>query len=419
MYIRGKIKFDNILMALLVINCFLCNLGLYNYRTSPAVMVSICILMIYLFYIRSFSKKNLTAIEKFIIIFLLVISVSYAINGIVYKVPTYITCFILFGLILPIYFIKVNRSEIKKIIGIFTQTTIICFLFIIIASFLVAPITSEQYSGVFNNPNLLGECISVVIISLIFQFENARSYKYKLVILIIFGMSTALMFFSMSRTTLLSVGIIAIVYFAFNIKNKFNVKKKLIAFLLSILIMLPITYGILNIVTPQISNIVGINLTEEYQSREKLGNVVDRTLDRYKKGIGDDRTFSSGRIEIWKEYAENLSVAGHDASKLNIEYNGEIIQANAHNSFLQISYHSGIISGICYILILLYVSISIIKKFIKNRNIDNNLLFGMMAVLSLFVYSSLSNIVIPTISFTMVPMWIIVLPLILSKKEES
>ena len=112
----------------------------------------------------------------------------------------------------------------------------------------------------------------------------------------------------------------------------------------------------------------------------------------------------------WKEYFENLTFGGHDSSKLYIEYNGGIIQANAHNSFLQTAYQSGIMSGVSYLMIVLFLLIFGIKRFIKNA--DNNILFALMAMMSLFIYYCLSNILVPTISFSLLPMWIIIVPYI-------
>ena len=188
--------------------------------------------------------------------------------------------------------------------------------------------------------------------------------------------------------------------------------------------MIPVTYGVLNIVTPLISDFTGINLSEKFYSEKdqnknknegQLDDIINMTFDRYKKGIDDDRTFSSGRIEIWKEYFENLTFGGHDSSKLYIEYNGGIIQANAHNSFLQTAYQSGIMSGVSYLMIVLFLLIFGIKRFIKNA--DNNILFALMAMMSLFIYYCLSNILVPTISFSLLPMWIIIVPYIFNYRK--
>ncbi|MFQ7110042.1 MAG: O-antigen ligase family protein [Anaerovoracaceae bacterium] len=423
-HLKG-IGVNNICIILLVFNCFFSNLGLYNYRTSPALFVSICLLILFILYNKKcFIIKELSTSMKIVIILMQIIGTSYAINGVIYKVPTYILLFILFSIILPIYFIEANMIKLNKVIDIYTKANIISFLIFTFAVFLFSPINQEQYAGIFNNPNLLGEYISVVIMSLIFQFEKIKNNKYKSGILILFGISVAFMIFSMSRTTLVSVVFIGIIYLIFNIRNKLNIKKKLLVFTLSILIMIPVTYGVLNIVTPLISDFTGINLSEKFYSEKdqnknknegQLDDIINMTFDRYKKGIDDDRTFSSGRIEIWKEYFENLTFGGHDSSKLYIEYNGGIIQANAHNSFLQTAYQSGIMSGVSYLMIVLFLLIFGIKRFIKNA--DNNILFALMAMMSLFIYYCLSNILVPTISFSLLPMWIIIVPYIFNYRK--
>ncbi len=226
-HLKG-IGVNNICIILLVFNCFFSNLGLYNYRTSPALFVSICLLILFILYNKKcFIIKELSTSMKIVIILMQIIGTSYAINGVIYKVPTYILLFILFSIILPIYFIEANMIKLNKVIDIYTKANIISFLIFTFAVFLFSPINQEQYAGIFNNPNLLGEYISVVIMSLIFQFEKIKNNKYKSGILILFGISVAFMIFSMSRTTLVSVVFIGIIYLIFNIRNKLNIKKKL------------------------------------------------------------------------------------------------------------------------------------------------------------------------------------------------
>lgn len=81
--------------------------------------------------------------------------------------------------------------------------------------------------------------------------------------------------------------------------------------------------------------------------------------------------YSNGRTEIYEAYLQNLSVSGHNSMQL-IQEDGNIIM-HAHNTYIQTAYDFGIPIGIFFLCVCLYTFIRAIRFTFKNRNknIDN------------------------------------------------
>jgi hypothetical protein len=77
---------------------------------------------------------------------------------------------------------------------------------------------------------------------------------------------------------------------------------------------------------------------------------------------------SNGRITIFKSYLKELNMTGHDAMGAELP-NGEIA-LHAHNTYIQIAYDNGIISGAVFALLILVAAISGINMYRRNKNND-------------------------------------------------
>ena len=80
--------------------------------------------------------------------------------------------------------------------------------------------------------------------------------------------------------------------------------------------------------------------------------------------------FSSGRLCIWKNYAQNLTLLGHDMTSVDWDtLMGGMDTRHAHNNFLDYSYRSGIVVGVCCIALQLVAGIiTLICMFKRKRN---------------------------------------------------
>lgn len=415
-------KSTNLIIYLLVVNCFLANIGLYDHRSSIEICVSI-ILMAPLIISHNKEKYDFSfnsVIKLGVIVCLIIIGVMYAVSGIRFKVPTYCALFLLFTGCFVLYLLK--RIELEQITDSCTKALVFCSFAVSMASIILVPLTASQYEGILDNPNRLGEMIAAAVVAHIYQYEKTHNTKYKVFILISFGMEISLMLYSRSRTALLAICCIALIYLIYNIRNKYKTGKKILVFVTSIIVMLAITFIMVDNVARVISNYYDIKSTvstieqEDIQKTEELevADVIESSLDRYQKGINDGSSFTSGRIEIWKEYFKNIEIVGHAPEKLSIAYNNQIIKANAHNSFLQISYQAGGVAGIAYLVITILGFIWSLYMFIKKK--DKNVLLCALIILNGIIFCLLSNVITPTTSFSLILMWFIVLPNMIKPK---
>lgn len=400
----------NISVFLVVLNCFASNLGLYQYRTSPALLVSAGILT-FLAIKTYYIEKCLERMPYYILVPICLMGIAYGLAGLVFVVPTYVLDGYIFALQLPLLYVCLKKGHMKEIIKAYCNAYLILSALALLVCMLLSPLTGEQYQGIFNNPNLLGEYLSGIAMCVIYMYEEETIPKKRIVYLLIFGLSVAFTIFSRSRTTMLAYALLAVVYLIYILKTKGHLWKRLIAFLLAIIIAVPGTYFILSQLTPVISDTTGIVLGTGgvVSDSDSLSEEIENTADRLFKGVNDGSSFSSGRVEIWQTYLKNLSLKGHAPGLLTFYYYGEYHQANAHNSFLHVAYQSGLLSGIAFIFIFGIMCIHTLKHLAK-KNYSNESLFAMCVLANALPYILLSNAVGPYTAFSLLAYWIVVIP---------
>lgn len=407
----------SISMFLVVLNCFVSSLGLYNNRTSPPLFVASLILtgLFIMLYIKNHSVIKLPCYVTIPIIF---IGIAYGIAGVFYFVPTYIMLGYIFALQLPLLYTAIKDDYYGELIASYCKSYVVFSVLIFVACFISAPLTGEQYQGIFNNPNLMGEFLSALVVALLFLYENETKKNSKVLILILFGISVAFTLFTRSRTTMLAYALIAISYFIYIFIKRIDLKRCIVSYILAIVIFVPITFVILNNVTHSICEITGITITSESfvddTENEKPANnnikdELEATKNRLFKGLTDGNSFSSGRVQIWYTYLTNLTLKGHEPDRLIINYGGQELQANSHNAFLHVSYQSGIISGFAYVFIYCTVFVLAFNR-VRKKNLSDEILFSMCILANSIPYIILSNTLGPYTSFSILAFWVIVVP---------
>lgn len=97
-------------------------------------------------------------------------------------------------------------------------------------------------------------------------------------------------------------------------------------------------------------------------------------FDRFNFSNQNLEQFSTGRIGLWKSYAQHLTLLGHDMSSVDWKsLTVGIDTRHAHNNFLDYAYRSGIVVGVCCIALQLVAGIiTLISMFKKkvNRSYD-------------------------------------------------
>lgn len=276
------------------------------------------------------------------------------------------------------------------------------------------PLSGEQYCGIFNNPNLLGQFVSSAAICVIYLYEKEERQKIRIPLLMLFGMLFALTIFSRSRTTLLAFACVAVVYLIYILITKSGLMKRMVAFLLAVMIMLPVSYGVLGVVTPAICELTGIEIDMRYSLQDEL----EATYDRYMKGLNNEASFTSGRSQIWCDFIEDTGLKGHKSDVLEVKYSGGTYTVNSHNTFIQVAYQSGIISGLAFVLVFGAACIYILRIILK-KSFNKEDLFAAGCVANSVPYLLLANVLGPYAAYSMLPFWLITIPYYFIKQCEK
>jgi hypothetical protein len=91
---------------------------------------------------------------------------------------------------------------------------------------------------------------------------------------------------------------------------------------------------------------------------------VHEPASQEEEGPGD---YSNGRMAIFRQYAKNLDMKGHDRMGVEMD-NGEVM-VHAHNIYLQTAYDHGIPAGILFILLIVCTAIHSLIYY--NNNYEN------------------------------------------------
>lgn len=76
--------------------------------------------------------------------------------------------------------------------------------------------------------------------------------------------------------------------------------------------------------------------------------------------------FSNGRITIFKAYLQQMNIFGHD--EMGAELPSGEIAVHAHNTYLQVMYDNGILSGIVFLLMMAFAFFAGAIYYIKNKD---------------------------------------------------
>ena len=97
---------------------------------------------------------------------------------------------------------------------------------------------------------------------------------------------------------------------------------------------------------------------------------------------------SNGRITIFKAYAKELNLTGHDEMGAVLP-NGEVA-VHAHNTYMQVAYDNGIPVGILFMVLLVFAAVLGARIYRKNYK-DNPILLLIFAVVIAFSFAGISE----------------------------
>ena len=234
------------------------------------------------------------------------------------------------------------------------------------------------YKGIAGNINIAGLSMVLKSTILLYYLQNTSSIAKRLVLGFFMILTMFAISLTGSRGALLSMYVVILIFMFINLKT--YLKTKNVRSLYK-----PLNYIVPFTVTFIITELIFDTLKMSYRTTQIIERGSNSRLAYWSdtiQGILDYPLFGVG-IGNWKVF----SVA---YGKRYID--GYILPHHAHNDFLQIAAEIGIIGGIIFITIPLYIIYSIYKNYIKNnsKNINYQMIFILLAVIVYCADSSLN-----------------------------
>ena len=311
---------------------------------------------------------------------------------------------LMFLVMYPFAWLIWGQGNFSKIAHMLCQLCRWAFVVFFVISFLFFPISSAQYSGLMNNVNGTAFFLSLVLACLtaeLWQRGKIDAAFWRDLVLI--GLAGAMMFCTNSRTGELAVlcawlfgGILYL------IKNKKNLGRTLVSRILpivaSVVILIPVTVYAGAAIRP-----VSQMLAEAaYTSAEKNIGAENMPKRDPKHDSGDSPdglsgfthiteikgstehkgmdAYSTGRISIWKVFAEHTKLFGTEPPfNYHIDFNDKYY-STAHNTPLEFAINSGWICGVLYFLFNILAGLKSIRYAAAKRSDIYALLLFMITI---------------------------------------
>ncbi len=124
-----------------------------------------------------------------------------------------------------------------------------------------------------------------------------------------------------------------------------------------------------------------------------------------------------GRQYVYRYFLRNLNLFGHRPLYANVWVTGGFEALHAHNSFLQIAYHFGIIPGFLFLLIPLLAMIWVPGRAFRGRRVGSGQVFSLVVLAGYMAASMLECITFPG-EIQWILYFLVLLPLIRGWEEK-
>lgn len=382
----------------------------YAYIVSGGTLLTIIIICL------TFIKDSFfyCANKKIYRIIFTIIGGSFLLNGIIFSVLAYIVTGIIFAIIIPIFHRTIYSCNSEIACTVISKGVIVSFGVFLVISLLCGPALGEkQYMSFFENPNILGGYMIIVVSVSIFMIIKIYSNRDKgfWLYFICLCLAVTLAIYSNSRTSMIAIFaqiiVVSIVYLLYKIKCgdgasivKF-VKYAVIALVAVVVMIVMMFFVLTDIKIGIIKTLPEIQIDKAYD-KITAEQYFNRMFNGYTKGIeevasNEDKNdaFTSGRKEIWKQFYEHTGILGHkDEGRKIVEETRYYAKTNAHNVYLQMAYSAGIITGLAMLCLMIFVAKDLILKiccYIKSGCIESEAILTMCTSLGFAVFSLTSG----------------------------
>ncbi|MBO5489472.1 MAG: hypothetical protein J5972_06175 [Eubacterium sp.] len=334
-----------------------------------------------------------------------------------------------------VFFVWQNHTRKDLLWKCFKDAVKISFWLMVMVSFLFRPLyEGGRYAGIFTNPNTfalyLCTIFAVYMSDLDWEVETGKHLKKCYMTYISLALVVFYLALSQARTSMIAMGAVFITWIVMRIiisKKNHNFKpflKAIAVFLIACVVLYPVFFQTLRVLptwvnhpivfkgealylangskiqdlgevvvaepdvkepgkTPNVSGVVETKKEEQPEPK----NALDRFFYvlEHTKGLN---ALTSGRIDLYKAYAEKLNYAGHKNVSLVIDGRKK---AHAHNNWLQFGYTYGIFGMLFYAIITVLVLGFSIKFYWKRRRKNATYAFMIVAIMVGFLVATIAE----------------------------
>ena len=306
---------------------------------------------------------------------------------------------------------KKNR---RLFIKSFFNAFIMSFISVSIFSLLFRPYDTERYGLCFYNTNSAGEYLAAVFAVLVTCLDICykKGEKKKVIFLnILLAWEGVLAFLNNTRTGILAVILASAVLFFVKLKGNKNKKKVIRRFAVPLILSAVILYPgflIVRYLPAAVDRPFFFSYEEDAEHRVvkgdpadspkytsfkgllremfgKWGLLIDFGEEEYVRADGseqtgkielDDKDVSNGRMEIWSLFLSRTGLKPHYPGHIEKE-DGTIIY-HAHNTYFQVSYQFGILSGLVLIFLNLSAVVISFTEYVKGKGRSRGIAFPLL-----------------------------------------
>ena len=289
-----------------------------------------------------------------------------------------------------LYFVLNNVGEYEKYFNILAKSIVIQGGVIILLTYFMRPINAmtyinNRYLGLTTNPNFLGMVGLIVTTSTLYLI--ATSKKKLPIYILINGIFVAFIWLSVARTAIIALVLQFIAWSIMVLRTSLKKERtKSLILICSTFVILVVSVPIVETTLTTIgTTVVPVASAEEEQSN------LEKRIDLKNKTIAE---ISSGRDFIWKQYVEHFNLWGNDYENFAIKLPSGGYLKNAHNTYIDISFRSGVVAGLAYLIFMTAVLAVMNINIFNNKN-KKYMIFAVMAVIAYFIESILEIQVLP------------------------
>lgn len=284
----------------------------------------------------------------------------------------------------------------------------ICFAIFIVLNLIVAPISDPayfvegRYFGIAADPNGLAKIAVTASTSAIYMIVVQKSIK-KIPFICILAIAFVITFLTASRTNLIALVLVCAVALVMIVKSyiidkEISAKKILVVGCILILVSGMVLIGVSSISNGDNSSTIGSRLSQ--------GLLEDGSVDL--------NALSSGRINIWTFCIEKTNLIGNDITGGIVDIQSGVDNDHAHNTVIELLYRSGIIAGVCMLLIELYcIGWTIKTIFIRRKNSQIEIISALF--ITAFLIASMFDIVVLPFAKMTTFLFYLCMPVVFSK----